>query len=349
MTVPAVARALGAATAVGVAATLLRTALARYRLVAAVPAELRHRMLYFPMTISAPALWLVRRATPSPSALVPGTTVERRTVPARDGQPPVEVLVYEPAERRRPSGALLWVHGGGFVLGDPVTYHDVCSRYAAELGVTVVSVDYRLAPEHPFPAGLGDCYAALRWLHDSAAELGVDPARIAVGGDSAGAGLAATLAQLAHDRAEVDVCFQLLIYPMLDDRTVLRTDHAGTGQLVWTPASNRFGWTSYLGHPPVETEQRPYAAGARRTDLRGLPLAWIGVGDVDLFHAEDVAYAERLRAAGVACELHVAPGLYHGADGFREQQSAVAADFRRRALEALRAAIGQPVTADPTG
>lgn len=343
MTVRALVRALGAATAVGTAAALLRTVVARHRLVAAVPAELRHPTLYLPLTFSAPVLWFLRRASPRPTALVPGTTVDRRTVRGRSDQPSVDVLVYEPAGRRRPSGALLWIHGGGFVLGDPVTYHDVCSRYAAELGVSVVSVDYRLAPEHPFPAALDDCYAALRWLHDSAAELGVDPARIAVGGDSAGAGLAATLAQLAHDRAEVDICFQLLIYPMLDDRTVLRTDHAGTGQLVWTPASNRFGWTSYLGRPPAGAEYRPYAAAARRDDLQGLPPAWIGVGDVDLFHAEDVEYAERLRAAGVPCDLHVVPDLYHGADGFRETHSAVAADFRRRTLEALRPVIGHPV------
>ncbi|SDS49238.1 Acetyl esterase/lipase [Friedmanniella luteola] len=339
MTVRTVARALGAVTALSAAAALLRTGVRRYRLVSTVPAELRHPMLYLPVTFGPPVLWLVRRATPRPAALAEGTTAVRRTVPGRDGHPPVDVWVYEAAGRRRPSGVLLWVHGGGFVLGDPVSYHDVCSRYARELGVAVVSVDYRLAPEHPFPAGLEDCYTALRWLQTSAAELGVDPTRIAVGGDSAGGGLAATLAQLALDRAEVAVCFQLLVYPMLDDRTVLRDDD-GTGRLVWTPTSNRFGWTSYLGHPPAAEEDRPYAAGARRVDLRGLPPAWIGVGDVDLFHAEDVAYAARLRAAGVPCELHVAPGLYHGADGFREARAEVARDFRRRTVDALRPAIG---------
>jgi acetyl esterase/lipase len=349
MTVRTLARTLGAVTVVGAGAAVVRSARSRHRLLAAVDTDLLHPMLYLPLSVSAPLLWLIRRTSPRPSALVPGTTVTRHTVSGRDGHPPVDVLVYEPTGRQRPSGALLWIHGGGFVLGDPVSYHDVCSRYASELGVTVVSVDYRLAPEHPFPAGLEDCYTGLRWLDDHAEELGVDPGRIAVGGDSAGGGLAATLAQLAHDRAEVEVCFQLLIYPMLDDRTTLRTDHAGTGDFVWTPASNRFGWTAYLGHPPAAEEDRPYAAGARRADLRGLPPAWIGVGDLDLFHAEDVAYAERLRQAGVPCELHVAPGMYHGADGFREAHAEVARDFRRRALEALRPPIGQRLADSITG
>ncbi|MBP2419095.1 alpha/beta hydrolase [Microlunatus capsulatus] len=342
MTLRRVARALLAVTALGAGAALVRAGGRRRALVAAVPADLRHPALYLPFTVSAPLLRLVRRTTPRPSALAPGTTVRRKRVPGRDGSPPVDVLVYEPAGRRRPSGALLWVHGGGFVLGDPVTYHDLCSRWADELGVVVVSVDYRLAPEHPFPAGLQDCYAGLRWLHEQADALGVDRSRVAVGGDSAGGGLAATLAQLATDRGEVDVCFQLLLYPMLDDRTALRGDD-GTGRLVWTPTSNRFAWTAYLGHAPTAVEDRPYAAGARREDLRGLPPAWVGVGDVDLFHAEDLAYVERLRDAGVPCALHVAPGMYHGADGFREDRSAVARDFRRQALEALRAALGQPV------
>ena len=246
--------------------------------------------------------------------------------------------MYDVPDRPRPSGALLWIHGGGFVLGHPAYYHDVCSRLVAELGIVVVSVDYRLAPENPFPAGLEDCYTALAWLHSSAAELGVDPARVAVGGDSAGAGLSAALAQLAHDRGEVPVRFQLLIYPMLDDRTVLRTDHVGTGTFVWSPTSNRFGWTCYLGHPPQAGPERPYAAAARRGDLGGLPPAWIGVGDIDLFHAEDVAYAGRLTAAGVPCELVVVPGMYHGADGLVSGVPSMTA-FRDGATEALRAAL----------
>lgn len=135
-----------------------------------------------------------------------------------------------------------------------------------------------------------------------------------MGGDSAGGGLAASLSQVARDRGGPDICFQLLEYPMLDDRTVLRSDHGGTGAFVWTPASNRFGWTAYLGRPPIAGDAPRYAAPARTDDLADLPPAWIGVGDLDLFLAEDVEYADRLRSAGVACELHVEAGMYHGAD-----------------------------------
>ena len=211
-------------------------------------------------------------------------------MPAREGHPGTHVYVYDTPTRPRPTGVLLWIHGGGYVMGDPRGDHDVCSQHARDLGIVVVNVDYRLAPEHPFPAALEDCYAALRWVHENADELGIDPSRIAVGGGSAGGGLAAALAQLAHDRGEVPVCFQYLVYPMLDDRTTLVRKRPRT--LVWTPGANLFGWTSYLGHPPGLEESRPYAVPARREDLSGLPPAWIGVGDIDLFYEEDVAYAE---------------------------------------------------------
>jgi acetyl esterase/lipase len=306
----------------------------------AVAAELRHPLLLLPLHLrSRSVLRLMTAAPPRPAAIAAGVRVDERTVPARGEHPQVRVWVYEPLERVRPSGALLWIHGGGFVLGDPVTYHDTCSRLADELGIVVVSVDYRLAPAHPFPAGLEDCWTALAWLADQGQGLGIDPRRIAVGGDSAGGGLAACLAQLAHDRADVTVAFQLLIYPMLDDRTVLRTEHAGTGSFVWSPVSNRFGWTSYLGHAPRDEAPAPYAAAARREDLTGLPPAWIGVGEVDLFHAEDVAYARRLTAAGVPCELVVVPGMYHGADGFFPTAPQMAG-FRAAMTAALREALG---------
>jgi acetyl esterase/lipase len=136
----------------------------------------------------------------------------------------------------------------------------------------------------------------------------------------------------------VPVRFQLLVYPMLDDRTVLRGDHTGTGAFGWTPSANRFGWTSYLAHEPRPEEPRPYAAAARRADLRCLPPAWIGVGALDLFHAEDLDYAERLSAAGVPCELVVVPGMYHGADGLLDGKATSMAGFRAQMIEALRTA-----------
>jgi len=201
-------------------------------------------------------------------------------------------------------------------MGSADGYHAEGERYASELGLLVVNVDYRLAPETPFPGPLEDCYAALRWTALHATELGIDPGRIAVAGDSAGGGLAAALVQLAHDRAEVTPAFQLLLYPMLDDRTTLRADHAGRGEYVWSPGSNRMGWTAYLGRAPQERHAPEYAAPARREDLRGLAPGWIGVGTLDLFFPEDREYARRLNAAGVPCELHEVPGGYHASERF---------------------------------
>lgn len=203
------------------------------------------------------------------------------------------------------TGALLWIHGGGYVLGNAAQDDALCRRYVERLGMVVAAVDYRLAPEHPYPTPLEDCYRALTWL---AALPGVDAGRIAIGGASAGGGLTAALAFLARDRAEVSPVLQLLSYPMLDDRTV---DPAldNPGMRLWNTASNRIGWASYLGGADPEV-----AVPARRDDLAGLPPAWLGVGTLDLFHDEGLAYAERLAAAGVACEVHVAPGAFHGFD-----------------------------------
>lgn len=305
-----------------------------------VPPELRSPILFVPASVSGRRGLQALRALPVPARVPEGIHYEVQSA-AVEGRDPVAVHVYERPDRARPSGALLWIHGGGFIMGTPAIGHEFCSRVAAELGVLVVSVDYRLAPEHPFPTPLEDAYTGLRWLGDHAGELGVDPTRVAVGGDSAGGGLAACLAQLSHDRAEVPVCFELLVYPMLDDRSVLRTDHAGTGDFVWNPRSNRFGWTCYLGHPPATESAPAYAAAARREDLTGLPKAWIGVGDLDLFHAEDVAYAERLRAAGVDVELVVVPGMYHGADVIPPAAFAPSmVGFNSAKLDALRSAIG---------
>jgi len=215
------------------------------------------------------------------------------------------VRIFRPVNRPTdPGPALLWIHGGGYIIGSAAQDDRLCRRFSAELGATVASVEYRLAPQHPYPAALEDCWAALTRL----AELPeVDPARIAIGGASAGGGLAAALAQLAADRAEVSPVLQLLVYPMLDDRSsALPADRS---YRLWTPRSNRFGWTSYLGGADPQV-----AVPARRADLSGLAPAWIGVGTVDLFHDEDLAYAQRLRDAGVPCEVEIVPGAFHGFD-----------------------------------
>jgi acetyl esterase/lipase len=284
---------------VAVAATLaaIRGALRRRPWIEPVAADLRSPILYVPLSLRGPlALRLLRSLPAPPVGIASGITVESRTIPTDEGHPP-RVVVYERVDRGRPSGALLWVQGGGTVFGRPEQGHALCSRWADELGLLVVSVDYRHAPEHPFPAALQDCYAALRWIQDEAEAFGVDLDRVAVGGDSAGGNLSAALSQMARDRGGPAIRFQLLEHPMLDDRTVLRTDHEDRAFFLWSRASNRFAWTAYLGHPPAEREDRLYVAPARTKDLTGLPPAWIGVGDHVLFYDEDVEYARRLDAA----------------------------------------------------
>jgi acetyl esterase/lipase len=329
--------------AIGLAALVTASRqLPRWQLAKRVVApELYSPLLFTPTSVTSRRRIRVRRAMPQAARVPDGIRHEIRSA-AVEGRNPVPVHVYEPARRSGPSGVLYWIHGGGFVMGSPEVGHEFCGEVAAELGVLVVSVDYRLAPEHPFPIPLEDTYTGLRWLHDHAGELDIDPDRIAVGGQSAGGGLAACVAQLAYDRGEVRLCFQLLVYPMLDDRSVLRSDHAGTGDFMWDPKSNRFGWTCYLGHAPSADPAPDYAAAARREHLSGLPRAWIGVGDIDLFHAEDVTYAERLRSAGVDVDLVVVPGMYHGADsipGLANAPSMVS--FNRSKRDALGSAIGQ--------
>ncbi|OBK26419.1 alpha/beta hydrolase [Mycobacterium asiaticum] len=259
--------------------------------------------------------------------IAPKRLVGRRTLPLmrrasvlmRLGRTPrdVEVLtlgagvgvrLYRPVDVTGPTAALLWIHGGGYVFGSAKQDDALCRRFSKALGITVASVDYRLAPEFPYPAPLEDCYAALTWL---AALPGVDAGRVAIGGASAGGGLAAALALLARDRARendgVVPVFQLLAYPMLDDRS--SSTPVNPNYRLWDQTANEFGWEAYLGGADPQV-----AVPARRADLSGLPPAWIGVGTHDLFHDEDVEYARRLVEAGVPCQLDLIPGAFHGFD-----------------------------------
>ncbi len=247
----------------------------------------------------------------------------------------VSVRVHRPSTTRTPLPAMLWIHGGGMVMGTAAQDDAVCRRFSQELGIMVAAVDYRLAPEHPFPVPLHDCYDALLWL---ARQADVETGRIVVGGASAGGGLAAGLALLARRRGEVQLAFQLLTYPMLDDRTATRADTGAAKRRLWSNASNRFGWQSYLGHAPGGSEVDGLAAPARVDDLAHLPPAWIGVGTSDLFYEEDVAYAERLNAAGVPCALDVVEGAFHGFDLVRPN-AGVSQAFRSAQMAALAAAI----------
>jgi acetyl esterase/lipase len=216
----------------------------------------------------------------------------------------VGVRLFRPQDGAEPGPALLWIHGGGYVTGDAAQNDALCRRFSRALGATVASVDYRLAPEHPYPLPLEDCYSALEWLVTLPA---VDRSRVAIGGASAGGGLAAALALLTRDRGAIELAAQLLVYPMLDDRSVEGLD--SPDHRLWSQSSNKFGWSAYLGGADPDV-----AVPARRDDLAGLPPAWVGVGSMDLFHDEDLAYAARLRAAGVPCEVEVVPGAFHGFD-----------------------------------
>lgn len=216
------------------------------------------------------------------------------------------VRLHRPSGAAEPYPALLWVHGGGYVIGQARQEDALCQRFVAELGIAVAAVDYRLAPEHPYPAALHDCYDALLLL---AGLPGVDAARVAIGGASAGGGLAAALAFYSRDRAEVQPVLQLLVAAMLDDRTTSRRELTLPGMRLWNQATNAFGWSAYLGGADPGG-----AVPARQGDLTGLPPAWLGVGTLDLFHDENVAYSRQLTAAGVPVELDIVPGAFHGFD-----------------------------------
>ena len=265
-----------------------------------------------------------------------GTRAQRqqRDVEVVEGATGASIRLHRPAAGRgAPAPGVLYLHGGGYVVGTAAMGDAFCARLARHLDAVVAAVDYRLAPEHPYPAALEDAYAALCWL---ARQPEVNADRIALVGDSAGGGLAAGLALLARDRGEVHPVLQALSYPMLDDRT---TDGGVDPRMLrmWNQRSNRFGWEAYLGD--LTSEDVPAtAAPARAEGLARLPATWIGVGTEDLFYAENVAFARRLRDAGVPCELLVVEGAYHGFDGV-EPRAGVSHDFLRARLSALRRAL----------
>jgi acetyl esterase/lipase len=233
-----------------------------------------------------------------------------------------------------PSGAaVVYLHGGGMILPMLPVYDPAMRAYAAASGVSMLLVDYRVAPEHPHPTPVEDCYTGLVWLAEHCEELGIDPARIAVMGDSAGGGLAAGVALLARDRGGPALAQQILIYPMLDDRTVEPDPQLPPEYLVWNYDDNRTGWGALLGDAAGGSDVSPYAAPARATDLAGLPDTFIDVGDLDIFRNEDIDYARRLIDAGVPTELHVLPGCPHAFEAFAAEAAVsqrVIADRLRR-------------------
>lgn len=262
--------------------------------------------------------------------------VEERTVP---GPPGVSLLICRPAGVTTPLGAIYHTHGGGMIVGDNRSGMAEMLDWAQELRLVVVSVEYRLAPEHPHPAPIEDCYAGLVWTAEHAGELGIDPGRLLVAGASAGGGLAAALALLARDRGGPALIGQMLLCPMLDDRNDTPSSVQMAGLGVWDRTSNETGWTALLGDERGGPDVSPYAAPARATDLSGLPPAFIDVGSAETFRDEDVAYADRIWQAGGRAELHVWPGGFHGFDRMAPQ-AAVSQDARAARTRWLRRLLG---------
>jgi acetyl esterase/lipase len=273
---------------------------------------------------------------------VPDTTglhIEDRQIPGRDGDPAVTVRIYRPGRPSAPAG-IYRVHGGGFIAGDLETEHAASVRLVRELGVVVVSVDYRLAPETPFPGPLEDVYAGLVWMAAHAGELGIDAQRIAIHGTSAGGGLCAALALLARDRGGPHIAFQFLSVPELDDRLTSPSMNEFTDTPLWSRPRAVFSWDCYLGPGRAGSDDVSiYAAPARATDLAGLPPAYVAVMHFDPLRDEGVVYALAMLTAGVSVELHLFPGTFHGSALFqtaaishREQAEAIAVLHRALAL-----------------
>jgi acetyl esterase/lipase len=268
----------------------------------------------------------------------PGIVRSEVFVPGLNGAPDVRLLIYSHEDKGSGRPAYLHIHGGGYIMGS-VDQNDLpCRTTAADQGCVVVAVAYRIAPETVFPGNVEDCYAGLKWLHDHAEELGADPNRIAIGGESAGGGMTAALALYNRDKGDVPVIHQQLVYPMLDDRQPADR-HPFTGEFGWRHEFDQFGWRCILGQEPGSAGVSPYAAAARAESLEGLPPAFIGVGSLDLFMEANLEYARRLTRAGVPVELHVYPGAYHGSDMVTEAR--LTRQHARDQKEALRAAFAR--------
>ncbi|WP_416981425.1 alpha/beta hydrolase [Streptomyces sp. T028] len=265
--------------------------------------------------------------------------VEERQVPGPEGAPDITLLILSPVEDRGPTGGVFHIHGGGMVSGDRRTGVAALLPFVADGSAVVVSVEYRLAPEHPDPAPVEDCYAGLVWTAQHAAELGINPERLLIAGGSAGGGLAAGTALLARDRAFPRLSHQVLVCPMLDDRFETHSSRMLDGEGIWDRNSNLYGWTALLGDRRGGPDVSPYAAPARAEDLSGLPRTYLDTGSAEVFRDEILIYARRLSEAGVSVDLHMWGGGFHAFDGMAAHaalsraSAATREEFIRRALE----------------
>jgi acetyl esterase/lipase len=322
-----------------------------------VDAELLPVLKQFPAyDLTAEMVGQFRQLPGMPPLPAPAPQPVERHIPGPPGAPEIRLWVVDPAPLEKGKPLLLHMHGGGFMMTNPMLMPQI-QGIATDCHCVVVSVDYRLAPETRYPGSLDDNYAALKWVHAHAEELGIDRSRIAVGGESAGATHAASLAIHARDRNQCDhnepdrnkkdrnkedvpICFQLLIYPALDDRTGSSNPvPPAVGRFIWPASANRLAWSSLLGVPAGSSKVPIAAVPARVASVAGLPPAWIGVGSIDLFVEEDMEYARRLVHAGVATELLVARGAFHGFD-LLVPDAEVSKQFSASWKSALRKAFG---------
>ena len=256
-----------------------------------------------------------RLATGVPFKRPEGITSTEIQVPGAGEDPDIALRVHRPSGVTQALPCIYFIHGGGLVMGTAERDDERMMRWAKRFNCVAIAVDYRLAPETPYPGPLEDCHAGLVHVFEHAEQFGIDPGRIGIGGASAGGGLAAGLALLARDRRSVPIAFQLLIYPMIDDR-MITTSSQWDDAPVWNPISNRYGWNAYLKGRAGGADVSQYAAAARASDLSGLPPAYVMVGTLDGFLDEDIDYANRLMRSGVPTELHVYPGAFHGFDSY---------------------------------
>ena len=267
---------------------------------------------------------------------IPEIVIREHSVSGAAQDPPVRTFVYRNPQITQAMPVLLWMHGGGYVGGRAEWDHHLAKTLASLLDCCVVSIDYRLAPETPFPGAIDDCYSVLQWVYKNSAQLAIDRNRIAIAGISAGGGLAAALALMARDRGEVELVFQCLLQPMLDDRCGATAQrHPFAGEFVWTSSNNRVAWSALLGREAGGENISPYAAAARAESLRALPPTFISVGALDLFVEENIEFARRLIRDGVPTELHVHPGACH-AFQFLAPNSALAKSHNDNMISALR-------------
>jgi acetyl esterase/lipase len=305
--------------------------------------QLRAVLAFFPDVVpSAEELGRYRQAfddlhvlmPPTAPALLENCSRTEQFLPRDSDGPPVRVLIYRPQHVAGILPAFLHIHGGGMISGTADMMDASNRAYALDMSCVVLSVDYRLSPETKFPGAIEDCFAAFCYLHAAAGSLAIDPARIVIGGESAGAGLAAALALLVRDRQMPKAALQYLIAPMLDDRTAVRESrHVFAGEHIWTHAHNRFAWQALLNTDPGSKDVSAYASPARAEDVGNLPGAFIHVGALDLFAEECFEYARRLMIEGTPVELHVWPGAYHSFEVFDSVISAASRTVARAALK----------------